>query len=477
MKLRAFSIILILAVIGSMFALPMTAKAVAYGATFTTSITYMNIGTSAANVTMLFYPAQNATPVTWNEPALPVNAAASLYAGTVFASSFSGSAVVSSDSPLAVTGVQTSTTVKNRMLSNGFSSGAAVFTIPTVLKGTFTTNSIFSVQNADSEANNVTVTFNPVSGSPFSDTITGLPAGAAKIYDMGSVVVSGLGATFNGSVKITAKKTASPAVDGSVVASSQELSTINDNSYAFEGATNGGSTVYMPSAFCGWGVGLVQSAFAVMNMGANPVDLTVTYRVAGSATTYTDTVTGLAAGLKASLAACTVAPAGFIGSATITATGTSPSIVAIGKIYNGGLSTAYSGFAAGSQIVALPYVRFTNSFWTAGTKQRVFIAIQNVGAGALAVGAVSAKFYDADGNLVGTLTNTTAIAVGDKWSVAANQLPGGVGNEFGYWATKTGGGAIISGPAGAQLAVIGRAQTYLSPTTSTGEDYNAIPVQ
>lgn len=477
MKLRAFSIVLIIAVIATAFVLPTPAKAVAYGASFTTSVTYMNIGTGPATVTMMFYPEGSASPVTWNEPSLPVNAAASLYAGTVFSGSFSGSAVVSSDSPLAVTGVQTSTTVKNRMLSNGFSAGAPVFTIPTVLKATFTTNTIFSVQNADSEANNVTVTFNPVSGTPFSETINNLPAGAAKIYDMGTATVPGLLATFNGSVKITAKKSASPAVDGAVVASSQELSTSNDNSYAFEGATNGGPVVYMPSAFCNWVPGLVQSAYAVMNMGANPVNLSVVYRVAGSATTYTDnSVTNLGPGLKASLNACSVAPNGFIGSATITATGTSPSIVAIGKIYNGGLSTAYSGFSQGYQTVALPYVRFTNAYWTAGSKQRVFIAIQNVGAGSLAAGSVSAKFYDADGLLVGTLTNPSAIAVGDKWSVAANQL-GTAGSEFGYWLTKTGGGAIISGPTGAQLAVIARAQTYLTSTTSTGEDYNAIPVQ
>ena len=425
MKLRAFSFVLIIAVIASAFVLPTPAKAVAYGASFTTSVTYMNIGTGPATVTMMFYPEGSASPVTWNEPSLPMNAAASLYAGTVFSGSFSGSAVVSSDSPLAVTGVQTSTTVKNRMLSNGFSSGAPVFTIPTVLKATFTTNTIFSVQNADSEANNITVQFNPVSGTPLTDTINNLPAGAAKIYDMGTAVVTGLGATFNGSVKITAKKSASPAVDGAVVASSQELSTINDNSYAFEGATNGGPVVYMPSAFCNWVPGLVQSAYAVMNMGTNPVNLSVVYRAAGSATTYTDTLaTALDPGKKASFAACTVAPNGFIGSATITATGTgTPSIVAIGKIYNGGLSTAYSGFAQGYQTVALPYVRFTNAFWTGGAKQRVFIAIQNVGAGTLTAGSVSAKFYDADGLLVGTLTNPSDIAVGDKWSVAANQLP------------------------------------------------------
>lgn len=475
MKFRALSLVLVLAVLAGLFGLPTPAKAVAYGATFTTSITYMNIGVGAADVSMLFYAENTSSPIAWSEPSLPEKSAASLWAGSVFGSTFSGSVVISSSANLAVTAVQTSGTVKNRMLSNGFSGGGATFTIPTVLKNTFSTNSVFSVQNADIDPADVTVTFNPVTGSPFTDTVSNLPVGAAKFYDMGAFAIPGGATSFNGSVSIASVKhgTLTP---GSVVAASQELNLVNDNVYAFEGVTNGGPTVYMPSAFCNWSASGVNSAYAVMNMGTDPVNLTVVYNGGGTDTTATN----LQPGKKVSILGCTSNTAGYIGSAVITAVNASgvstPSIVAIGKITGGGLSTAYSGVGDGAATVALPYVRYTTTGWTTGAKQRVFIAIQNVGAASLAIGDVAVDFYDANGVKVGTLTNTAAIAVGGKWSVNASQLPGGVGAEFGYGA-KTGGGAIVNGPVGSKLAVIGRAQTYLSPTTATGEDYNAIPVQ
>jgi hypothetical protein len=50
--------------------------------------------------------------------------------------------------------------------------------------------------------------------------------------------------------------------------------------------------------------------------------------------------------------------------------------------------------------------------------------------------------------------------------------------EFGYYGSIYGGAAIIRGPAGSELAAIGRVQTYVVSTgLFVGEDYNSQPIR
>jgi hypothetical protein len=482
MKFRMFSLVIVLAMLVGLFGMPTPAAAASYGTAFVSSITYKNIGANTTKDDFQFYDENSTSTTAWSSTTdLPVNGAGSLWAGTVFTggTSFNGSVVISSGEALAVTSVMSATGIKNRMLSNGFSVGAPSFTIPTVLKATFSTNSIFAVQNADTEANDVTVSFNPVSGSPIVTTISALPSGATKIFDMGTAAMTTLvGATFNGSVQITAKKTAAPATDGAIVASSQELSTASNNSYAFEGVPGGGAKVYMPSALCTFS-GAINTSYAVMNVGTVSVDVTVTYSAPGVA----QAPVTILPGKKASFGGCGTTPntnpANYNGSATITAVVTgggagTPSISAIGKVSGNGVATAFTGFLSGTQKVALPYIRWTVAQWNAaGTRQRVNIAIQNVGSATIPAGQLSVSFYDAAGVLQGSaITNPADILVGGKWSANASTINA----EFGYWASSTGGGALIAGPAGSQLAVIARATTYVTATTSASEDYSGIPL-
>lgn len=472
MKSRVASSIVVLTIIFSLLGMVSPAQAAAYGTSFVTSVTYMNVGSGEASISFVFYAAGSSTAIPISRPALAQFAASSLYVGSVseISTGFQGSAILESNQPLAATLVQLppgGSTVKNRPLSNGFTTGASVVTIPTVLKNTYSTNSIFSVQNVDSVGADLTVEFIPVSGTTITDTVTNLPPGAAKYYDMGTSPVISAG-SFNGSVRITAKDTGTTN-SGSVVASSLELATNSNNAYAFEGAVASGTTVYMPSAFCKFGTGgAINSAYAVQNASnVDTASVTVAYAGGGS-----DGPHDIAPGAKLSFPGCgisgSVNSTGYIGSATITASGAS--VVAIGKVGGNGLSTAFSGVIQGSEKVAMPYVRWTTTHWTDGTRQQVNIAIQNVGP-AISAGQISVKFYDATGALVGTITNPSPIATGAKWSTNASSI----NSEFGYVGT-TGGGAIIQGPAGSQLAVIARAATYLTSTTSAGEDYNGIPL-
>lgn len=447
----------------------------AYNASFTTSVTYQNVGDAEAAIVFEFYPENSGTPVQI-DTTLAAGAGASIYVGNVneLPDGFSGSAVMSSDQPVLATLVQISSDpdVKNRPVSNGFEAGASEVLLATVLKNQFATTSVFSVQNAHSAAVDLTINFynaDSPADPPIVITHEDLPAGAAQYYDMGTL--GAIGATsFNGSAVISAVDSSSgdPAP---IVATSMELSTTGGASSAFEGVTGGAGTVYMPTALCdAFGA---TSAYAVQNTSQSAqASVTVNYVGGGS---ESDTIDP---GAKRSFNACHANSAGYSGSATVDATGAD--VVVIGKVFGSGNSTAFVGATGGADTLALPYVRFTVSQWESGARQRAYMAIQNIGSG-LAAGDIVVEYRDKDGNLVGTHTNSSAVASGAKFNTNATLATPEAGftsadlEEFGYAGGQFGGGAIIMGPDGSELVAIARIQSRFGAGV-VGEDYNAMPI-
>ena len=462
MKSKFFSIVIVFVLILAGISATRV-EAGAYSTQFTTSVTYQNVGSGPATISLVFYSENSATPIPITLPELAPLAGTSIYVGSIgdIGEGFKGSAVMSSNQPLVSTLVQVpkaGSGVSVRPMSNGFTSGNGYVLVPTVLKNKYDYTSIVSVQNVDSVVADFELIFVPVTGSPITIETQDVPVGATKYYDLGTI--STIPAGFNGSLQVFATKneTTDPAL---VVASAMELGLAGIGAYAFEGATDFSTLVYMPSALCQ--KYNADSSYAVQNTTAAPIDVTVTYSNGNVDGPHT-----LAAGAKKSFLGCEVNPAGFIGSATITATG---DIVAMGKIYGGGLSTAFLGFSEGASKVALPYVRWTTDHWTDGTRQRSYIAIQNVGAD-LAAGEVVVNYYNNQGVLVGTETMPAIPTGGKVNSTAENVAP-----EFGYNPDGTyGGSAIVQGPPGSQLAVIVRVQTA-SGDLIVGEDYSGIPIQ
>jgi hypothetical protein len=461
MKVRIFTVLALITMLFAGFA-PSAAFAQAYTTSFTTSITYQNVGADTATVSVLFYETPSDTsPIEIPQPDLAAGAGTSLFIGnlTDISSGFQGSAIMQSNQPLLATLVQipqNSTTVLNRPLSNGFSDGGDTALIATVLKNTFDANTMFSVQNIDSVAEDFTIKFFDTSANNVH-TITqnNVQPGAAFYVDAGQE--AGLGASFNGSVVATA--------NGKIVASAMELHIVGPEAYAFEGVGSGATTFYMPSALCD-AFGGQNSFYAVQNTDlSNSTNVTVNY-----SNGKTDTK-AIGPGAKASFAACNASgmPTGFSGSATVESDATP--IIAIGKVQGTGLSTAFVGQSSGTSKVALPYVRWaTDTDWNAKTGQRVFIAIQNIGSSDLAAGDVVVHYIDRNGTELAT-DILAAIPVGGKVNSNANKA--GLA-EFGYYHPGFGGGAIVEGPAGSQLAVIARVQTSLTPSTAVAEDYNGM---
>lgn len=468
--MKRLRLVLLLAIFALLVVGGVAYAQIAYNAAFTTSVTYQNVGDADASVLFQFYAENSGTPIDVNRT-IPAGAAASLFVGSLneISPGFSGSAVMSSDQPIVATLVQISsdTLVKNRPLSNGFSGGTDEVLLPTVLKNQFDTTSRFSIQNISSEAVDLTVNiYNAAAPSdpPIVVAQNDLPAGAAKYFDMGTL--SGIVTpSFNGSATVTAV-----ASDGSgdvaIVGSSLESSTIGPATSAFEGVSGGSDTVFLATGLCqAFGA---SSSYAVQNVGLAVANVTVDFASGQSANQ------AIQPGAKYSFIACDTVPANTSTAATITS---DQPIVAIGKVFGSGNSTAWVGANAGAESIALPYVRFTTANWTNGTRQRGYLAIQNIG-GPLAAGDVVLNYRDLNGNVVGTHT-LGAMATGAKANSNAMH-PDVVGNdadleEFGYIG-GFGGGVTVEGPAGSQLIALVRIQSNTGGTTVVGEDATGLPI-
>ena len=133
---------------------------------------------------------------------------------------------------------------------------------------------------------------------------------------------------------------------------------------------------------------------------------------------------------------------------------------------------APNGFAD----LALPYVRWApDTDYNAGSRQRTYIAIQNVGAASIPANSIVLTYTDAFGH-TGTHTYDQALAVGAKFN--SNASSAGL-TWFGYAtppASGFGGGVSIScSVADCQLIAVARVATYMSGQT-LAEDYNAMPI-
>lgn len=475
MKIRIITAITILALV-LMAMPPSAALAGAYETSFVTSITYQNADTTATtNLRIYFYDSpSDTTPTEIIRPNLNPGASTSLFIGGLseISPGFRGTAVLASDKRMIATLVQlpqpntVDNPVKNRPLSNGFAGGSTNSLIASVLKNQFAAQqyTIFSVQNAGTSATDVAIKFYNTSNPPvLVHTInTNLQPGAGYFVNTGDVAA--LGAGFNGSVVIE-------STGGSIISSAMELDSNGVGAKAFEGLGAGGTTFYMPSALCNYLVsGQQQNTFYAIQNTSLTQSTTVTVYYSNGAQQSSPTI---GPGAKYSFTTCnaTGMTQNFAGAARVTSTNTP--IIALGKANGGGLSTAYIGFSSGSARVGLPYVRWSETQFFTGVRQRTNIAIQNVGPATI-TGDIVVKYIDPTGAEVGRHTITADLLPEGKANsspmAATPALP-----EFGYFAGGIGGGVVIEGPPGSQLVAVARVNSYVVLSgLRAGEDYNGV---
>ncbi len=508
----------------------------AYETNYVTSITYMNVGTDAANLSVTFYNAADGTTADYplvntngSAVTIPVKASSSIAVSAVssLSSTWKGGAVISSNQPLIATMVQVSndSVIKVRPVSNGFQStdGSGTIIVPTVMKACFTDKltTRFNVQNVGSSSSTADIAVKwPNGDTAYTVTTPSLAPGAVYAVDMGSVTTTTSGnytppsgCTFNGSAAITSS--------GSMVASALETSTINKYANSFEGfkgtASDGATKIYMPSAMCSvnYGDGDQSSAYAIQNLASTPttIDVTFTYQVRTNgvlASAVTSKVTlDIPAYAKASVPGCDTLKnsvgnknsatgngmlASSIGSAIIESKTVGNNIVAISKVIGAGLTTATPGITSGGTTVNVPFVRYSTKCFVptasdavcqGASRQRTLFAVQNIGT---AAATVTMNLYNQNGVSVGTFT-TSSIAAGGKVSVnpmdatTTSATNATAFAEFGYWCpaiTDAQASCTIAYAGSASftssspIAVITRVIT-MSPLGPSGDDYNGTP--
>ena len=344
----------------------------------------------------------------------------------------------------------------------GIFQGSARTFIATILKGA--SNTLFTVQNTGTASTDVTIDIYNTSAILIQSIFVTIAPGVEYWVDAGQI--SSLGSSFSGSAVIEAS-------NSSLVSSAIELDTGSCvSARAFEGVGAGSQRYYMPSALCNYGdPGQTASTYYAVQNTSLDENTSVLVRYSNSATQSAS----IGSGAKASFSTCSAEgmTSGFLGSATIESYVTP--VVAIGKAADGGKSTAFVGFTEGANRLALPYVRWTwtDDFYN-GTRQRVFIAIQNVGEVPI-TDNILVKYVDKDGKIAGTHTITQDLEPGAR----VNTDPSMAGSYIlgYYYDGSAGAGAIIEVPEDNLLAAIARATTYdVNTGLIVAEDYNAQPI-
>lgn len=480
MKALSFIFILILAV--GLAGEPQPVSAQAYGTTFTTTIIYQNPTTAPATRVHLIYYASPATknPIDIPRPDIPAGKATSIYVGTLdqASSGFHGTFYIQSDPSLVSIQLQRpapNSQVKVHPVTNLPLYGSPIVWIATVLRNQFDANTILQFQNIDSQTNLIHLDLYNVQASRVYSSTVILEPGETYIFDAGDENNLSLPKKLDGSAVLTATRL-DLKTPGKITGSALELDSKYLGARSFEGMGHGAVAVFMPSAACNFDIGggvLLNTAYAVQNTSlASPTQVTVTYN---NGTTQTQTV---GPGAKASFITCQAGQmsANFLGSAVVQSTFTP--IIVIGKAYGGGISTAFTGTpaGAGSNDLALPYVRWTDkASWYKGAQMRTFIAIQNVGTETIH-GKIAAYFYPCRGDIVAyeIPLGDGGLAPGAKVVLKPSDAQI---DQFGACekGPQVGGSVIIAGPNNSHLAAVVRVQQW-DPAHGivVGEDYNAL---
>ncbi len=448
------------------------AQVPAYETPFVASVVYQNLSSSQTATIGLRYfnenSGTNSAQVT--NATIPILGNKSVYLGNLYqrATNFRGSGVLTSTHDIAsvvVYNPQYSSTVRAFPIVQTSTNGAGTMYFATAVKKAFASQmtSVFAVQNVGSgNISTITLTLYNSNGTTQSThTYNNLPAKATHYFDLRQL--TSVGNNFSGSATVTASS-------GSIYATAFEFSEGFTYAQGFEATSSGASSVFMPTALCGY-FG-VSSSYAVRNVGTSSTNITITY----SDITTPQTYSNLAPNAKASFVVCDHVSSGYSGAAKIT-TSSGGSVVVVGKAFNNNFQAAVTGVATPDDTWALPFVRWTQSNWDNGTRQRTYLAISNLGTSS--VSNVKVYYLDRNG-CIADIHTISSIAAGAKAPSNPYINSDSDTSEFGYGPSyQYGGSVIVVGPTNSQLVVLARTSTHIggaSTDTLISEDYTGIAV-
>jgi hypothetical protein len=480
-KFRFFSLFLILTILSLAYSVRLSA-AQAYGTAFTTTIIFQNPTLGPANNIQIVYYATASTkdPISIPRPSLPGGMSTSIFIGTIgnaFAG-FHGTMYIQSEPHLVAIQMQaphTNSVVKVRPVTNLPPSGSPMVLFASVLRNYYHTNTVFTLQNIDSQINVIRINFYTVDAALAYSFSFLLEPGASYIFDAGKVQDNPLPDPFNGSAVVTTTRM-DLRTPGNIMGSAMELDNIYLGANSFEGLAHGSLEVFMPSAACDFDLGghvLVNTAYAVQNNSLfSPTEVTVSY---SNGTSHTQTI---GPGAKGSFVACQAPgmPENYSGAAVIRSS--AAPVVVIGKTFGAGLSTAFTGTLAGSATrnLALPYIRWaSDENWNNGTQQRTFISLQNAGTQTIH-GKIWVYYIPCHGDIATHVISLGNDGLAPGAKVTSNPSRAGI-EQIGSCGRgpQAGGSAIVAGPENSQLAAVVRVEQWDNARGSiVGDDYNGI---
>jgi|GEM_PF-3883264 len=435
--------------------------------TYTTSITYQNIGSDIAHVTITYIPDGGLDPVALVQPDLPIGASQTVILSNLDPATAStrGSIQIKSDVEIAILSSQVpvNTTIIGRGLSTASQAGSSQAWLPNLQKASGVIT-VLALQNQDTVAADFKLIFYGGT-SPVVVEKTAIPAGASTYVDL--TELTALGASYSGTALVQSTQTGTTN-PGRVSGVSLISTGISTEVFATESIASGGNKLFMPLALC-YGMGGMSTTYYVFNTDASQsTTVSVAYSNGKIDTANIPARTGRF------FNACSPSGvlSGYSGSAIISSTG--PGILSVGRIKLLGMAATFVGQSGGASRLALPSAIYSTAGYSSGQKYRTQIIVMNLGSN-LAAGTVKAKFYGKDGALAGTYS-FPAFAANTRQDVNAAKL-GAVGAEFGYYNDGSSGGSmVIEGPAGSSLMAIAWQTRVAGSGTFAGDAYNAIPV-
>jgi hypothetical protein len=400
------------------------------GLTYTSGIQVQNLSDSEAAIQIQFYDENTGAVVggaTVNTT-LPARGQVTYYPLDTVPTGFKGSAVITSNQEIAA--------ITNLLGNGGAYAGSATgltaaspnIGLPLIMRNNGGFSTFFSVQNAGTEATNVTVTYTRgLAGTNFTTAPVTIQPGASRTFDQ--FATSELGDRFVGSARITSNNNQPLAATVSQIGLGGSRAMLMYNGFS------GGSTNIRAPLIAANNSGFF-TGLSIQNVGNAATTVTITYgaNTAGGFAPTSETLE-LAAGQSGVTIQAgdkwTVSnvPQRYVGSATITAS--QPLVAVVNQLQAGSmLGTAYEGInptAGITQRVSLPLIMSNNSGYFTGVQcqnlgnANANITITYSGPGAPAADVVSNV---APGNSATVLQNTakfgSARFVGSA-TVTANQ--------------------------------------------------------
>ena len=358
------------------------------------SFQVQNLGNSTANIQINYYSQYQGYYLGSLTDTISTTSSKTYWPFTLpnYANAFNGSIIITSDQPIAtITNLVTSDLFSGEAVES-LSAGSTTVSLPLIMCENSGYNTFFNVQNVGNADANVTIQYIPGSnGVPGSENAT-ISVGAEKTFDqtqgsfIGTVDCFSLkdsSGKFIGSVKITSNQP--------VTASVIELNTTNHRSLLYyNGFGSGSTTVALPLIMAnnsGYYTGV-----QVQNGGSSTTTVTLTYApntVPGGNNPVPEVFT-LGPGVSKTIQQIGTPPGNgsannwdnmgrYIGSATITNSGSQPLMAMVNQAYSGTdkgpYGSAYDGFnpAAVTRKASAPLIMSNNSGYYTG------IQTQNVG--------------------------------------------------------------------------------------------------